>query len=68
MTDYEMKRNASGYTDLTAYNGIKNADYAKEKERHRKLIGALLRICELAGYSMESKIVVKDLRTGKVWE
>ena len=46
MTDYEMKRNASGYTDLTAYNGIKNADYAKEKERHRKLIGALLRICE----------------------
>lgn len=68
MTEYEMKRNASGCADLTAYYAVKNADYAKEKERHRKLIGALLRICELSGYSMESKIVVKDLRTGKIWD
>ena len=37
------------------------------RERHHRLIGCILRICELSGYSVEERIVVKDKRTGKVW-
>lgn len=39
----------------------------KEQERYRKFIGCILRVCELAGYHLEERIVVKDLRTGRVW-
>ena len=40
----------------------------EERERHRKMVGAILRMCELAGYSMESRIVLKDMKTGKIWK
>ena len=66
--DSDLKKNASGCKDLTAYEGIKNADKALEKERYKKLIGAILRVCEPAGFTVESKIVLKDNRTGKVWK
>ena len=60
------KKNSEGYNDLTAYKGIKAAE--SDRERHRKMIGALLRMCELGDYYMESRIVLRDKRTGKVWE
>ena len=67
---YGLDKNHEGYPDPTAYEAITHADAQRtvEFERHRKLIGCILRICELAGYSVESRISVRDLRTGKVWE
>ena len=64
---YDDRKNAEGYSDPTAYKAIKKADYALEKERHYKLIGCILRICEIAGFSVEEKIVLKDKRTGRIW-
>lgn len=63
----DLRRNSEGYLDLTAYEAIKKADNDLEIERHRKLIGCILRVCELAGFSVESKIVLRDNRTGKIW-
>lgn len=40
---------------------------AQERERHSKLIGALLRICELSDFQVISHISVRDLRTGREW-
>lgn len=65
--DRDLRRNSEGYLDLTAYEAIKKADYDLDAERHRKVIGCLLRVCELAGFSVESKIVLRDTRTGKIW-
>ena len=61
----ELKVNGSGCPDPTAYEAIMRAEV--DAERHRKLIGCLLRICELSDFSLEERIVVRDKRTGKVW-
>lgn len=61
----EFKRNASGYVDPTAYEAIKNID--AETERFQKLLNTIFAICELAGFHIEERIVIKDKRTGKIW-
>lgn len=74
--DNDLKRNASGYYDPTAYKAIVHADAEIEKnrkkntdeERYRKLIGCILRMCELSEFSIEGRVVLKDNRTGKIWK
>lgn len=63
--DRELKRNASGYFDPTAYAAIKNVE--AEEERFRKLLRTIFDICELSGFHVEGRIVIKDKRTGKIW-
>ena len=65
MNDRELKRNGSGYVDPTAYNAIKNVD--KESERFHKVLNMIFDICELSGFSIEGRIILKDKKTGKVW-
>ena len=67
MKDHELKRNGSGYLDPTAYNAIKHID-AEEEERFHRLLGTIFYICELAGFHVESRIVMRDTRTGRVWK
>lgn len=61
------RKNASGCTDLTAYEAIKKADADAEHERFKKLIGCIYRIAEIAGFYVED-IAIRDKRTGKVWK
>ena len=61
----DFKRNASGYVDPTAYEAIKNID--AETERFQKLLNTIFAICELAGFHIEERIVLKDKRTGRIW-
>lgn len=63
--DRDIKRNASGYVDPTAYEAIKNVD--SETERFQKLLSIIFSICELAGFHIEERIVIKDKRTGRIW-
>lgn len=63
MEDY--KRNGSGYVDPTAYNAIKNVD--NESSRFHKLLDTIFSICDLAGFHVEGRIVLKDKKTGRVW-
>lgn len=65
MRDNELKRNASGYFDPTAYEAIKNAD--KENERFYDLLHTLRHICDLAGFEISERIVLTDKRTGRTW-
>ena len=65
---HDPRRNASGYLDLTAYEAIKRADAeAEAEERFKKLLGTMFYICDLAGFHIEERIAIKDLKTGKVW-
>lgn len=59
------KKNQEGYPDPTPYEAIKNAD--AEVNRISWLMKTLHSVCNLAGYQIEGRVVLKDLRTGKIW-
>ena len=63
--NHNPKKNSEGYSDPTTYAALKNIE---EGERVVKLIRTLTYICGLAGYTVESRIVLRDKRTGKVWK
>ena len=59
------KYNPSGCKDMTAYEAIKTVE--REEIRYKKLLSTIFSICELAGFHLEGRIVLKDNRTGRVW-
>ena len=59
------KKNSEGYSDLTAYEAIKSTN--AENERFQKLLNMIFNICELSGFHLEGRIILKDKKTGKVW-
>jgi len=63
--DQELRKNGEGYNDPTAYRAIKNME--NERDRFDKFIHTLFDICELSGYHIEERIVVRDVKTGKIW-
>lgn len=65
MNDKELRRNAEGYSDSTAYQAIKNID--REDENFHKLLHTIFNICELSGFRIEGRIILVDEVTGKVW-
>lgn len=66
--DYDIRKNAEGYSDPTAYEALKKIDKEKEEdERFHKLLHTLFYICELADFQIEGRIVLTDKRTGRTW-
>lgn len=63
--DKDLGKNSEGYPDPTAYEAIKNLD--KGDERFHKLLHTIFDMCELAGFHLEERIVLRDEQTGKVW-
>jgi hypothetical protein len=60
--------NASGCKDLTAYEAIEKVEQdRKDEERIKKLLATIFYVCDLAGFHIEERIVLKDKRTGKVY-
>ena len=56
--------NASGCKDPTAYRALRNVE---DEERYKKLLSTLFYLCDLAGFRIEGRVVLRDKRTGKVW-
>lgn len=71
--DYRHDKNHEGYYDPTACTVIKKVDKEEtdireaENDRFYKLLGCIFRVCELAGFRVEEHIVLRDLKTDKVW-
>lgn len=64
----DIKKNGSGYSDPTAYRAIKNFESNKDSDkRFQLLLDTIFNLCELSGFHLEERIVVKDKKTGKVW-
>lgn len=61
----DLRKNHSGYSDPTAYAAITKVD--KEMERRNKVLHIVHDICELSGFQIEERIVLKDKKTGKIW-
>lgn len=62
--DRELKRNGEGYPDPTTYEAIIRAE---ADERFHKLLYEIRDICELSGFTIEDRIVIRDKKTGKIW-
>lgn len=62
---HDLRKNGSGYSDPTAYKAIRRVD--KDRERLMKLLDVIFGVCELAGFHVEERIVLKDKKTGKIW-
>lgn len=65
MKNSDIRKNGSGYFDPTAYVAIKKTD--EEAARFHRLLDTIFNICDLAGFHLECRIVVKDKKTGRVW-
>lgn len=65
MDDIDIRKNAEGYPDPTAYAVLKKDK--DETERFQKLLSTLFYICDNAGFHVEERIVLKDMRTGRIW-
>lgn len=67
--DIDIRKNGEGYSDPTAYEAIKRIEEeVADRERFKKIIGCILRICELSDFALEEKLVLRDKRTGRVWK
>ena len=55
--------NDKQYTNTS--NGVFSDSNVHPEERPKD--DAIFCMCELSGYHLEERIVVKDLRTGKIW-
>lgn len=66
MSKFGLRKNGSGYIDKTAYEAIKNTN-EEEEERFHKLLETIFSICELSGFHLEERIVLKDKETGRIW-
>lgn len=49
--DDDIRKNASGYSDPTAYQAIKNIE--NEDDKFHKLLDTIFNICELSGFHLE---------------
>ena len=64
----QRKLNASGCKDMTAFKALENVT-REEKDRAilDKLLATIFYICDLAGFHLENRLVLKDEETGRVW-
>nr|DAY84371.1 MAG TPA: hypothetical protein [Caudoviricetes sp.] len=65
MAKDDLRRNAEGYLDPTAYEAMRNIE--RDEDRFHKLLDTIFTLCELSDFHIEERIVIKDKRTGKVW-
>lgn len=65
MKNTDLRKNASGYFDPTAYEAIKNAD--KDAKKLRVLLQAIKSICDLADFEIVERVVLRDKKTGKFY-
>ena len=65
---YERKRqNQEGYSDETHFEAEDRIEYERQRRRVAGVIKHLMYVCNLAGYHVESRIVLRDKRNGRVW-
>ena len=67
MPDYGIRKNAEGYSDPTAYEGINNIlrEENETQKRVNALIGAIKSLVNLAGFDLLNRIEIRDRKTGK---
>ncbi len=62
----DPRKNASGCSDLTAYNAIQNID--EEEEEFKKLLRTLRYICNVAGFEFDGRVCIRNKESGRVYK
>lgn len=64
-------RNQEGYMDLTRHDAVENITREEREKREAarvtKLVHTIFYICNVAGFDVVDRIVLKDRKTGRVW-
>lgn len=58
----EDRKNAEGYSDLTAYGALSNIE---SEQRATRLIGVLKYVIKGSGFELVERIHIRDKRTGR---
>ena len=67
--DNDLKLNKSGYPDPTAYAAIMHLNgQVKPADKFYKLLDIIYDVCDIAGFSVEEPIVLKDKKTDKIYK
>lgn len=64
MQNTDFKKNSEGYPDPTAYKAMYNIE---AQRKVGMLIKTIFTICNLAGFWVDSRIVLRDMKTGKTY-
>ena len=68
VTNRDMYKYAKDRGSKGEYNTQKTTDESDyEQRRVNSLLHVIFKICELSGYWVEERIVLKDRKTGKIW-
>lgn len=64
------KKNSEGYTDLTAYYGMKPVVKREKKADHayRECMHLMLSIANICGFEVEGRIQLRDKKTGRFYK
>lgn len=65
--DGNPKQNCEGYSDMTPYEAEERIEYERQRRRVSGVIKHIMYICNLAGYQVENRIVLRDKRNGAIW-
>lgn len=65
----QIKTNATNETSVEEKNSRKKfRDLPNDDKRFYNLLRTLFNVCTLAGFRIEGRVKIRDLKTGKVWE
>lgn len=63
-----IKRNNEGYSvpEVTKYSA--NQELDRDERRFRKLLKMIFSLCEIAGFDLVGRVVLRDKRSGRTWK
>lgn len=62
-----LRKNVEGYDDPTPYKAVKRMQ-TEDDVRFYKLLHTIFHVCELAGFEVKGRVVLKDRKTGKIYD
>ena len=73
----DLRKNASGCWDFTAYDAIKHVEENENKNKNKKsvrdymferLLKSIFKLCDKSGFKICNRIMLQDKKTGKIYK
>lgn len=63
-----FKRNNDGYPAPEPTKFANYKDIERDERRFRKLLKMIFSLCEIAGFELVERVVLRDKRNGRTWK
>lgn len=60
-----FRTNGEGYDDSTAYAALRKVQ--EEEQRIREVVNALHKVANVAGFRIDNRMILTDIKTGKTY-